>query len=359
MTSASGRPSLSRRDLILGAVSGTGLAATGLAAAGDALKPRHSGSAGRGQAGLLSPPLPFLSFAGFDTTAENRGDLVALLQDWTRVAAALKEEADGELDLVFGFGPSLFEDPKFGLGGQRPRPLVALPAFPGDALDPAAGDGDLCVQACATSPTAAHQAVRTLVNAGRRWASLRWRQTGFRDSGRGSDPRGMLGFRDGTANLDVNDPALLDAHLWVHDGPSWLHGGTYLVMRRIRLLLDTWDRTAVRDQERIIGRSSEDNRRLPGFPQSHVGLARPEANDGKTLLRRSFSYDAGVDPNGLLDSGLIFISFQRDPAAFIAVQRRLAAHDSLNSFSQHLASGVYACPPEVSPGSWIGADLLG
>jgi deferrochelatase/peroxidase EfeB len=306
----------------------------------------------------VTPPLPYLSIAGFNAVGPDRAGLAALFRVWTDVAATLTA-GPARLTVTFGVGPSMFAEGRFGLADQRPEPLAPLPAFPGEAIDRGASDGDVCIQVCADSPTAAHQAIRALVNAGRPGAALRWRQTGFRAEDPTDDPPGMFGFRDGTANLNIHDPAETAAHLWVSAGPDWLHGGTYLVVRRIRLLLDTWDRTDIAAQEAIIGRELISNRRIVSQPNGHANLASPESNSGAKLLRRSYAYDAGADPNGLLDSGLVFICFQRDPQRqFVPIQQRLASHDALNGFSQHLASGVFACPPGALEGSFVGAGLL-
>ncbi len=355
---------VSRRALLLNALAGTGVAAAGVAAGGSVLGgdvPQHRAVRrlhGERQGGIVSAPLPFLSFAAFDMTTRRRDGLVTVLQTWTRAAEEIVASCDGDVTFTFGFGPSLFADARFGLADRRPAPLVALPAFAGEALDPGASNGDLGVQVCASNPTLAHHAVRSLVNGVRPHAKLRWRQTGFRDSGRPGDPRGLLGFRDGTANLDVRDATQTAKHLWVGDGPEWLRGGTYLVTRHIRLLLDTWDRTIRTDQEAVLGRARDSNLRTASSPTAHAQLAAPAANGGVTLLRRSFSYDSGTDPNGLIDSGLIFICFQRDPAQFVTVQRRLASSDALNAFSQHLASALFACPPGIARGSYVGERLL-
>ncbi|MGI5184127.1 Dyp-type peroxidase [Dactylosporangium sp. CA-152071] len=310
------------------------------------------------QSGITTPVLPFLQMSGFDVVARDRDGLIELLRAWTGVAEELTRTAGAALTVTFGFGPALFTEGRFGLVDRRPAALAELPTFPGESLEPAAGGGDLCVQVCAQHPTTAHDAVRALVSAGRGNAVLRWRQVGFRDAGDAADPVGLFGFRDGTANLDLAKEQEQAEHLWVSDGPAWLHGGTYLVVRRIRLLLDTWDRTDVATQETVIGRRRDSNDRLD-LPASHARLASPEANGGAKLLRRSYSYDAGADPNGLIDAGLIFICYQRDPQRqFVAIQRRLAANDPLKGFSQHLAGGVFACPPGVGRGSWIGAALF-
>ena len=363
MTWVAAGPHVSRRTVLTGALAGVAGAGigTGATALVDARavpgKPMVTPFYGTHQSGIVTEPLPYLSLAGFDVVSQTRSELANLMRTWTRTAAELTSA--GELTVTFGFGPSLFTDSRFGLAGQFPAALTPLPPFAGESLEQRASDGALCVQACATSPTGAHQAVRTLCQAARPQAALRWRQTGFRAQDATADPPGMFGFRDGTANLDVADAAATARHLWVGDGPSWLHAGTYLVVRRIRLLLDTWDRTDVAAQEAIIGRTRETNVRIDTAAGSHVALARPENNGGATLLRRSFSYDAGADPNGLLDSGLIFMCFQQDPRqAFVPIQRRLAGTDSLGGFSQHVASGLFAVPPGCAEDSWIGEELL-
>src|SRR5205807_1829904 len=223
------------------------------------------------QAGIATPPLPFLSIAAFDVGTGNRAGLVRLLRCLSGTVAAL---GSARSTVTIGFGPSVFADDRFGVLARRPAALVPLPPFPGDALDPVQSDGDLCVQACAATPVAAHQAVRTIVNAARPYAKLRWRQTGFLP-GAGADPRGMLGFHDGSANIRASDDDAMARHVWVRDPTSWMHGGTYLVMRRIRLLLDTWDRVDLAVQEAVIGRDQRTNERIDAPSSAHVRLAAP------------------------------------------------------------------------------------
>src|SRR6185436_6997554 len=168
------------------------------------------------------------------------------------------------LTLTFGFGSSLFDD-RFGLAAHRPPALRELPPLPGDELDPARSDGDLCVQACANDPQVAFHAVRNLARIGRGVVTVRWSQLGF---GRTSStsraqatPRNLMGFKDGTANLKAEDTAALAAHVWVAGDragePAWLRQGTYLVARRIRMLIEAWDRAALGEQERTIGRHKD------------------------------------------------------------------------------------------------------
>jgi deferrochelatase/peroxidase EfeB len=309
------------------------------------------------QPGIATPPLPFLSLAAFDLQTSKRAELERLLQTWSTVGARL---STAERTVTLGIGPSLFDLP-IGLADRRPAALQPLPAFRGEAIEASASNGDLCLQVCAATPDAAANGLRALVNAARPLALLRWRQVGYRAVDGTADPRGSLGFRDGTVNLDAGDPARTAQHLWAgDDGPDWMRGGSYLVVRRIRLLLDTWDRTRLADQESLIGRTRAGNQRLAAAaPEGHAQLAAPSRNGGATMLRRSYTYDAGVDVNGLQDSGLIFVAFSRDPGRqFVPVQQRLAANDGMNAFSQHTASGLFACPPGCAGGSWLGAELV-
>ena len=88
-------------------------------------------------------------------------------------------------------------------------------------------------------------------------------------------------------------------------------------------------------------------------------LAHPTANGGARLLRRGYNFVDGNDTLGRLDAGLFFLSFQRDPAQFIAVQRSLAGHDALNEYIKHVGSAIFAVPPGAKQGASIGDALFG
>jgi deferrochelatase/peroxidase EfeB len=402
---------LSRRALLASAAGGGIAAAAGggfvlgregdsePTSAADQTVPFH----GRHQAGIATPAQDRLHFAAFDVEDGLRADdLRGLLRAWSgaaeRMAAgrlvgdanheALAPPQDtGEalglaparLTVTFGLGPSLFDE-RFGLVGLRPAPLRQLPALPGDELDRERSGGDLCVQACADDPQVAFHAVRNLARIGRGAVTVRWSQLGF---GRTSStsraqatPRNLLGFKDGTANLKAEDVQALARHVWVAGDragePSWLRNGTYLVARRIRMLIEVWDRTSLGDQEQTIGRRKASGAplgerdefatlkvdRLPA--DSHVRLAAPSSNGGAALLRRGYSFTDGLDDRlGQLDAGLFFLSFQRDPDAFVRVQRQLGSNDALNEYIKHVGSGVWAIPPGASPGGWVGQTLFG
>lgn len=162
------------------------------------------------------------------------------------------------------------------------------------------------------------------------------------------------------------------------DGPSWMSGGTYMAVRRVRLRIEVWDRSSLSDQEATFGRyrhtgaplgakdefddldlSAADASGKPVIPvNSHSALAH---GDGTVkMLRRSYSFSSGLDvTTGQLDAGLLFISFQRDlMKQFVAIQQRLSKTDLLNEYMTHTGSAVFACFPGVRSGGFIGETLL-
>ena len=353
---------------------------------------------GRHQSGIATAQQDRLLFAAYDLTTDNPDDVRQVLAKWTAAAARLTAghevaadaasdlappsdtgEATGldpaHLTLTFGFGPGLFT--KLGLEAQRPAALADLPAFPGDDLDPAHSDGDLCVQACSNDPQVAYHAVRNLTRLARGHAVLRWTQEGFgRTSATTPDqvtPRNLMGFKDGTNNLRTDAPDFAD-QVWVgaKEGPDWMVGGSYLVARRIRMHIEVWDRSSLQDQEQTIGRTKVAGAPLGAHQEhdtvkpkklpvdAHVRLAHQDTTK-LFLLRRGYSFTDGIDPQtGQLDAGLFFLAYQRDPRKqFVALQEKLAQADALNEYIQHVGSAVFAIPPGIRRrGDVLGAGVF-
>ncbi|PKV85465.1 iron uptake transporter deferrochelatase/peroxidase subunit [Streptomyces sp. TLI_146] len=393
--------------LALGAAAAGGAVAAVRGDGDDAVPAAETGAAvpfyGAHQAGIATAVQDRLHFAAFDVTTKDRGELIKLLKDWTAAAARMTAgqtvgegaygglaeappddtgEALGlkpsRLTLTIGFGPSLFAKGRFGLEGKRPEALVDIPKFPGDNLDPARSDGDLCVQACADDPQVAVHAIRNLARIGMGKTAIRWSQLGFgKTSSTTPDaqtPRNMMGFKDGTRNVSGTDTAALAKHVWVgdKDGSPWMTGGSYLVARRIRMHIETWDRTGLQEQEDVFGRDKgegapvgkakeRDEPFLKAMkPDAHVRLAHPDSNDGATILRRGYSFTDGTDGLGRLDAGLFFLAYQRDVRkGFLPVQRSLARNDALNEYIQHVSSAIFAVPPGVrDKDDWWGRALF-
>lgn len=352
---------------------------------------------GAHQSGISTDTQDRLAFAAFDISpTASRADLVDMLRTWTAAAEAMTRgvmvpgeshsqevpPADtgetiglppSQLTVTVGFGPGLF-DQRFGLGARRPAQFVELPALPGSTLDPARTGGDIGIQACANDPAVAFHAVRNLARLGKGTAVTRWTQLGFgRTASTGSEQqteRNLLGFKDGTRNIKSDDRQALDRFVWVGDEAAqpWMAGGSYLVARRIRMFVEAWDRDVLSDQERVFGREKYTGAPLTGKQEfdtpdfaakgpdgdpvidhlAHVRLAAFENNGGLRILRRGYSYTDGIDARtGDLDAGLFFISYQRDPAQFVTLQRKLGARDALNEYISHVGSGLFACPTGV------------
>jgi deferrochelatase/peroxidase EfeB len=290
------------------------------------------------------------------------------------------------LTVTVGFGPSLFDD-RFGLAGKRPAALAPIPALPGDTLDPQRSNGDLGVQACADDPQVAFHAIRNFARLARGTAVLRWSQLGFGRTSSTSTAqataRNLMGFKDGTNNIKAEDAEEMARFTWVgsETDQPWMRGGSYLVARRIRMLVESWDTDSLADQERVFGRFKNSGAPLTGRHEfddvdlealrdnepvipidSHIRLASPKTNGGLKILRRGYSYTDGIDPvTGLLDAGLFFVAFQKDPRRqFVPLQRRLGSHDRLNEYIRHTGSALFAVPPGLTgPGDWWGKALFG
>ncbi len=290
------------------------------------------------------------------------------------------------LTLTFGFGPSLFSaHPSLGLSAKRPAALVDLPKFAGDNLDPATTGGDLCVQACAQDPQVAVHAIRNLARIGFGTAAVRWSQLGFGRTSSTSTaqatPRNLFGFKDGTANLKAEDTSAVDQHVWVQpgDGSDWMTNGSYLIARRIRMNIETWDRGSLHEQEDIIGRTKATGSPLSGGEEftnpdfsmkgatgpiipvdSHVSVVHPDHNNGAQLLRRGYNFVDGSDKLGRLDAGLFFLAYVRDPRnSFIPMQAKMAKEDAMMEYLQPVGSGIWAVPPGVKDDrEFIGSGLF-
>jgi deferrochelatase/peroxidase EfeB len=414
--------SLSRRRFLALAGTGTaGAVALPLASCG---KQREASTVddvvafhGPHQAGIVTPAQDRLHFAAFDVTTDSRNDLLELLRSWTAAAVNMTQGRDvgefgamdgpylappedtGEaydlgparLTLTFGFGPTLFTDDagndRFGLASRKPAALRALPHFSGDKLDPKRSGGDLCVQACSDDPQVAVHAIRNLTRIGFGTVAVRWSQLGFGRTSTTSDaqvtPRNLFGFKDGTSNIKAEHDDLLDQFVWVgrDDDPAarWLAGGSYLVVRRINMHIETWDRTSLLEQEAVIGRDKKHGAPLSGGDEfaspdftmvgadaepiipagAHIRVAHPDQNNGTHILRRGYNFTDGSNGLGHLDAGLFFIAYTRDPDKhFVPLQTNLARNDALNEYIQHTGSALFAVPPGVNEGGYIGQSLF-
>jgi deferrochelatase/peroxidase EfeB len=419
------KPGLSRRRFLAGGLMATaGLSASGAFAATGPMKTEETqhGDAtepfwGKHQGGIVTPIQRNTLFVAFDLVASDRKDVIQLLKAWTAAAAILSSgQTTGPLDedgavpapdsgevlglppsrltITFGFGAGLFlKDGKdrYGLAPHRPTALVDMPQFTGDQLMDARTGGDLSVQACADDPQVAFHAIRQLSRVAYNVAQIRWVQSGFIPNfGPKETPRNLMGFKDGTNNPSTNDARTMDTLIWADPaGPDWMQGGSYLVVRRIRIALEHWDRTNLGFQEQTVGRCKYSGAPLGGKNEfdkadydavdkdgnpiiaenAHVRLAAAVNNDGAQLLRRPYNYNDGANFTAErwppwrqemeYDAGLFFICYQSDPrTGFIKLFEKMSKFDMMNQFVTHTGGGLFACPGGIPEGGYVGQGLF-
>ena len=375
------------------------------------------------QAGITTPAQDNMFTAAFDVSATDVEELKTLLSEWAVAAEQmtageliggqpssnkqLPPKDTGEawgykpngLTITFGVGKGLFVDAdgkdRFGLAAKMPAVLKeGMPSFAGDQLHAAQSDGDLLVQACSNDAQVCVHAIRNLTRIAFGTAALRWSQVGYgRTSSTSVDqetPRNLFGFKDGTNNIKAEDSSdQLNKHLWVQKGDDaaaeWMTGGTYYVARRIRMLAEIWDRLRLIEQEQTMGRdkrygaplsianptkSSEeftavdyeakDDKGETLVPaDAHIAVVSPEQNQGRRMLRRGYNYTDGSDSLGLLQTGLFFIAFVRDPRTnFYPILDRMTKSDALQEYLKHEASALFAIPPGIKKGDTMVAASL-
>lgn len=349
---------------------------------------------GTHQQGIVSPAQKHIYFLVLDLHTKSLKEIREVFKQWTIYSAKLTAgenvgeyhrnlllppndtgEADSlnpyDLTLTFGVGPSFFS--KLNIEKLCPKDLKDLPHFPRDQLKPEFSGGDICIQACANDPQVAFHAVRNLVRVARLEVTMKWSQMGFNSYENNETPRNLFAFKDGTKNPKKED---FDKIVWVKD-KSWLNNGTYLVIRRVKMHLETWDRTSLKEQNNTFGRfrdtgvafgqekefdeaeifDKDKNALLP--ENSHVFLSK---KTGVEILRRSFSFASGIDPlTSQFDAGLLFISFQKSPSQFITIQNSLGLKDRMNEYITNIGSGLFACFAGVSTdkNDYLGKALLG
>ncbi|WP_329012688.1 iron uptake transporter deferrochelatase/peroxidase subunit [Streptomyces sp. NBC_01601] len=352
---------------------------------------------GKHQPGITDALQAHGHLVAFDLKAgAGRKEAVALLRRWSAAAERLmagesaphddtdvaRDAGPSSLTVTFGFGHSFFA--RTGLERQRPAALDPLPDFSADHLDKKRGEGDLWVQIGANDALVAFHALRTLQKEAGDAARVRWQMNGFNRSPGTTDrpmtTRNLMGQIDGTRNPKPAEPDF-DRRIFVPASgePGWMANGSYAVVRRIRMLLDDWEKLARPAQEAVIGRRKSDGGPLSGGDErtpmdlekadaqgeyvvplnAHARITRPDQNGGAAMLRRPFSFHDGFDADGTPDAGLLFICWQADPLrGFVPVQRKLDRGDALSRYLRHEASGLFAVPGGAAEGEYVGQRLL-
>jgi deferrochelatase/peroxidase EfeB len=142
---------------------------------------------------------------------------------------------------------------------------------------------------------------------------------------------------------------------------------------------DRRDRQSLSEQERVIGRTKAEGAPLSGgteFSQPdftlkgcedeplvamdvHVRMVHRDNNGGVRMLRRGYNFVDGSNGLGRLDADLFFIAFVRDPRThFIPIQTKIGLGDALSEYVQHTGSALFAVPPGISEGGYVGQALF-
>ncbi len=360
------------------------------------------------QQGILTPRQAQAAFVALDAIAPRRNELIEALKELSYRAGALTQggsvatieiddpppdsgllggyNAPDGLTVTIAFGASLF-DGRYGLAAARPPGLRAMPAFAKDGLEPDRCHGDVLLQICAEHRDTVVHTMRELLRTTAGVLTPRWRLDGFQSTKRGPTPRSstrnLFGFRDGTANPDPSDAKLMERLVWVKPGagePAWTAGGTYQVVRTIRMHVEFWDRVGMFEQTNMIGRDRVTGAPLGGTHEfedprydldphgrriplsAHIRLANPRtpATEDQRILRRPYNYDRGLDEAGNLDQGLLFVAFNQDVARqFETIQKRLEAEE-MADYITPVGGGYYFAPRAAAgSGDWAGSGLSG
>ena len=364
------------------------------------------GFAGPHQAGVLLPLQAAGIVASFDVVTTDRDQLVQTVQllsgEIERIMGdrliAPRDESlppadsgivDGDtgtagVSVTLAVGASFF-DGRFGLGGARPTELIEMPRFFNDRLvREEMSHGDLSLTITAPDHQRAVFALHQMVRVTERRLRLRWVQEGFNQflpeqPGQIAGARNLMGFRDGTSNLDPTDADIMKDFVWVQPGdgePDWAVGGTYQATRVIRMLIEFWATAALVRQEQIFGRERDTGAPLgqnaegdePSFVsdpsndtipmRSHMRLANPRTPDAARILRRGFSYLNGAATDGTMDQGLLFLCYQRSLSrGFFEVQTRLDG-EPLEDYVKPVGGGLFFVLPGPQEGDWLGQSLF-
>lgn len=313
--------------------------------------------------------------------------------------------ASYRVTITVGFGASLFltrdGDDRFGLSGQRPRWLRAMPSFFGDAEEfrPTDSESDLLLSVSSDHPYVNAAIVRDLAAGRVRGLEVARVETGFHRP----DQREFLRFDDGIDNLrNLPGSSDLDDHVYVSEGddePAWCVGGSYMVYRKIREKLRDWDGRSDKEQSRMIGRVKATGEPLstkktgpqnmtPVFEgdtktplTAHIRKVQPRRQGldfmgcddlTRRFLRRPYPFFDGVDDEGQVVVGLHFLAFMkslRDQFEWVTEMWQTnpdfpepnTGRDALfeHGILKTVEGGYFFCPPAPkNANDYIGSGLF-
>ena len=403
---------ITRRQALLGSLASAGAvgaltAVTGAAAAeaykegfadaesiaSTAVAKNQARWSGKHQGGIEAPAQAHSNFIAYDVNPNTTKDdmlrwMVLLTDDITRMCSGKPALADPEPDIVLGaanltitvgFGPSLFK--KLGLESRMPKNFGQIPAFKIDQLKPKFSDGDVLIQAGADDLQILSHVTRTLLRDSQSFGTVRWVQSGFTNAVGSTKPgttqRNLMGQMDGTDNPEFGTENFAN-QVWIEDGPEWAVGGTTLLLRRIEMNLQTWDKLGREQKEEVIGRhldtgapmgkkherdaidleATNENGMPLIAPFAHIRRAASQNLDER-FFRRPFNYQVVDSATNELRSGLLWTAYARDlQKQYVPVQKRLDEFDLLNKWTTPIGSAVFALPHGFRPGEILAEGLF-
>ena len=273
-----------------------------------------------------------------------------------------------QLTVTIAFGASLF-DGRYGLARQAPaadRDAELRQRRP----RPTRSRGDVLVQVCAGHRDTVVHTVRELMRAvagrSRRWTHRRLPERPARPDARTAARATCSPSATAPPTRTSRTRRLMDRLIWMQPGagePAWATGGTYQVVRTIRMHVEFWDRVGMSEQQNMIGRDRVSGapiggtgefqdpatprprgRRIPLY--AHIRLANPRtpATADQRILRRGYNYHRGIDEAGNLDQGLVFVAFNQDiERQFATVQKRLA-EEPMVDYITPVGGGYFFAP---------------
>ena len=340
---------------------------------------------GRHQAGIALDLQAHSRFIAFDViTKTTKADLAKwaelITDDIIRLTKGEPVLADpteqfagnpARLTVTIGFSPNLL----LRLNIEGPEGFSELPAFKIDRLTPEYSDGDILIHVSADDQLTLFHAARALTRDTEGFANLRWVQEGFSNSAGvnrpGTTQRNLMGQVDGTDNPELGTDLFNDL-VWIKDGPDWAIGGTQLVLRRIKMNLDSWDRLSSDQKEGVIGRKLSNGAPLTGArerdlpnldavddkgmkiipPYAHIRKAAGKS--GQQFFRRPFNYEVPGKEAGLLWTAYCANLTEQ----YVPVQTALDDGDLLNLWTTPVGSSVWVIPRGFSNGETLAAGLF-
>ena len=275
------------------------------------------------------------------------------------------------LSVTIGFGLNLLER----VGAEKPAGFEPLPSFKIDRLRPEFSGGDILIHVSADDQLTLFHAARALTRDTNAFAKVRWVQDGFTNAANVSRPgktqRNLMGQVDGTDNPKP-ETEQFDKMVWMSEGPSWAIGGTQLVLRRIKMNLDNWDRLSTDQKEGVIGRKlsngaplgKENETDIPDLeavdadgikvipPYAHIRKAA--GKPGQQFFRRPFNYEVPGEEAGLLWTAYCANLTEQ----YVPVQTALDEGDLLNLWTTPVGSSVWVIPRGFTPGEVLAASLF-